>query len=134
MKRIYINSKIFTGVQQNSQPQSTPQHSDVLLPLILAGLVLLWLLWRHKTRGRRWYRKMLKSDAWMEKKERILARDHHRCRWAGCRNRWWLDVHHLYRVNGAPPDQIPDSALMTLCHRHHEMVRGPVPIVSFALE
>jgi len=51
------------------------------------------------------------------KRARIIARDKHRCTVPGCRNKKWLDVHHIkHREHGGGNE---DGNLTTLCSGHH---------------
>jgi hypothetical protein len=51
------------------------------------------------------------------KRERIIARDQHRCAVPGCRSKKHLDVHHIkHREHGGGHE---DSNLITLCSGHH---------------
>ncbi len=51
------------------------------------------------------------------KRERIIARDQHRCAVPGCRSKKHLDVHHIvHQEHGGGHE---DSNLITLCSGHH---------------
>ena len=52
-------------------------------------------------------------------RERILARDMHRCQVPWCRSTQYLDVHHvIHRADGGDN---ADSNLTTLCRGHHRL-------------
>jgi hypothetical protein len=48
----------------------------------------------------------------------VLRRDHHACRVPGCKNRRWVDVHHIIRRSDGG-SHAPDG-LVTLCRAHHD--------------
>jgi 5-methylcytosine-specific restriction endonuclease McrA len=50
----------------------------------------------------------------------VLRRDHHACRVPGCRNRRWVDVHHIVRRSDGGA-HAPEG-LVTLCRAHHDAV------------
>ena len=69
------------------------------------------------------YQKKLKDQRWLDKRERILTRDNHKCQWCGRTTN--LQVHHKYYVKypneiKAEPWDYPDDALMTLCDDCHK--------------
>lgn len=69
------------------------------------------------------YTELLDSEEWRRKREEILSRDGHRCRWCGSDEN--LQVHHKYysrypdgrKVN---PWNYPNDALITLCDSCHK--------------
>jgi hypothetical protein len=62
-------------------------------------------------------------------RRRVFERDGHRCAVPYCRNRLWLDLHHI-RPRHAGGDHRADN-LVTLCSTHHQMIhRGQVFIVA----
>ncbi len=50
----------------------------------------------------------------------VLARDGHRCRATGCRNGWFVDLHHVQPVSTGGGDVMGN--LVTLCGVHHAML------------
>ena len=69
------------------------------------------------------YEEKLEDQRWKDKRERILTRDGHKCKWCGRTTN--LQVHHKYYnkyPNGkmVDPWDYPDDALMTLCDDCHK--------------
>lgn len=69
------------------------------------------------------YEEKLSDVRWKAKREKILARDGHKCQWCGKTDH--LQVHHKYYMKYpdnrfAEPWDYPDDALMTLCENCHK--------------
>lgn len=56
--------------------------------------------------------------------KRVKARDGNKCQHPGCWRRRRLQVHHIIRYADAPSLQVNEKNLITLCSRHHYMVRN----------
>lgn len=87
--------------------------------VVLIGLFIKALFPNKKHYNRREnYEKYIHSSAWKRKRERVLKRDHYRCRKCGksnCR----LEVHHLtYKHFGNEP--LED--LLTVCSQCHHRI------------
>lgn len=65
------------------------------------------------------YRKQLRSPLWQRRRLEIFERDNWTCQQCGARNRE-LQVHHRWYVPGTAPWEVPDKALITLCHICHK--------------
>ena len=64
------------------------------------------------------YGQLLRHPKWIKTRQRITARDGHRCRNCGCRGP--LEVHHIrYARYRAAPWRYPDAWLITLCAPCH---------------
>lgn len=69
------------------------------------------------------YAEKLKSPEWIERKNKILARDLYRCQNCGKNNRI-LEVHHLDYLGDNEPWEYPDDMLLALCYECHRKERG----------
>lgn len=65
------------------------------------------------------YKELLKDKLWRKKRTEILKRDKYKCR--RCLETKGLEVHHKYYLEDKLPWEVPNSALITLCRKHHEM-------------
>jgi hypothetical protein len=68
-------------------------------------------------------------------RNKVLARDHHRCTVPGCRSTQNLDVHHLQHLEHGGTHEMGN--LTTLCDGHHVahhdrriLIRGPAPDIT----
>ena len=91
---------------------------------IIFLLLMVYLVWRtfRKIGGGRSYKELLDTDEWRRKRQRILKRDNHVCKWCGRSDH--LQVHHKYYEKYpdntfAEPWDYPDTALITLCESCH---------------
>jgi 5-methylcytosine-specific restriction endonuclease McrA len=66
------------------------------------------------------YSDKLATPEWLERREKIKARDGHACVLCGAKKP--LHVHHLRYVRGKEPWEYPDEALVTLCAQHHAAI------------
>ena len=68
------------------------------------------------------YEELLRTPQWYNKRNIILSRDNHMCKWCGSTDT--LQVHHRYYLKCPSglkiyPWDYPDEALMTLCNNCH---------------
>jgi len=63
------------------------------------------------------YKKLLQSDFW--KKKDIHYVNNYKCTNCGATSN--LEVHHKYYYPGKLPWEYTDNALITLCHKCHEL-------------
>ena len=75
------------------------------------------------------YKELLKDKLWKEKRKLILKRDKYKCR--RCAETKSLEVHHRYYIEDKLPWEVPNSALITLCRKHHEMAHVGRTVSSF---
>jgi hypothetical protein len=64
------------------------------------------------------YKTQLTDVRWLNKRDKILSRDHYLC--TNCKGTNELHIHHLYYVNGKMAWQYPNNALITLCSICHK--------------
>lgn len=81
------------------------------------------------------YDNLLQTDDWKIKRDKILDRDNHTCRYCG-RHDGILQVHHKYYnvyPNGTRPKpwDYPDDALITLCDECHKRVHQKTKIKTY---
>lgn len=81
------------------------------------------------------YDNLLQTDDWKIKRDKILNRDNHTCRYCG-RHDGILQVHHKYYnvyPNGTRPKpwDYPDEALITLCDECHKRVHQNTKIKTY---
>ena len=80
------------------------------------------------------YDRLLHTDQWLAKRQKILDRDKHKCVYCGCEHS--LQVHHKYYSkypNGVKvaPWNYPDDALITLCDSCHKKVHSKKKIKTY---
>lgn len=75
---------------------------------------------KHYNNRRENYNKYIHSSAWRRKRERVLKRDHYKCRKCGKRN-CRLEVHHLTYKNFGDE---PLNDLITVCSRCHHKIHS----------
>lgn len=100
----------------------------------------MWKILRRRYRRQAWfgrgprltsfdvaYHAHMASTAWRRQRDRVVARDGHRC--VACGSGYLLNGHHTYYSD--PVGREPDSAIVTLCapchrttHLRHELTRG----------
>lgn len=66
--------------------------------------------------------KELQMDEWKKRRIPILIRDGKKCVICGSTEN--LNVHHIYYENGKHLWEYPNSALITLCEKCHQLVHG----------
>jgi len=69
------------------------------------------------------YSELLKHPKWQKKRLEIFERDKFECR-SCMANDKTLHVHHINYEDGKKPWQYPDSNLITLCEKCHEVVHS----------
>lgn len=75
------------------------------------------------------YQTQLKSDKWKKKRDKILKRDYHQCKF--CKSEDNLQVHHDIYIEGLKAWQVPDLFLVTLCAKCHKFEHSNRDINSF---
>lgn len=80
------------------------------------------------------YKEDLDDERWKEKREKILERDGHKCRWCGRSEN--LQVHHKYYNKYPDGSRVrawdyPDNALMVLCDRCHKKYHSKYQVKSY---
>ena len=68
------------------------------------------------------YSNDLKDIRWIEKRNKVIRRDHHRC--TECGNTEWLQAHHTTYSTKLKPWEYPDHTLITLCADCHERLHA----------
>ena len=70
------------------------------------------------------YKRYLQSPEWIEKRNRVLARDRHRCRVCGCRHK--LHVHHVRYEDVREAETLNHLiCLCSTCHaKIHELIHS----------
>lgn len=57
-------------------------------------------------------------------RQKVLARDKHKCQWYGCNSSKKLNVHHIHRWCDNPGLRYDENNGITLCSLHHKMISG----------
>jgi len=75
------------------------------------------------------YAEKLRDPRWQKKRLEIMSRDRFTCRSCGDASKT-LNVHHCYYTKGSMPWEYPDSALVTYCHRCHQIIEQRIAYMN----
>lgn len=67
------------------------------------------------------YQEKLQNVRWKIKRNRVIQKDNHECRFCQLQNKS-NHVHHGYYEKGLEPWEYEDESLWTLCERHHKQI------------
>lgn len=77
------------------------------------------------------YEEKLNNPLWLEKRQRIIRRDGHKCKI--CSSKDNLQVHHRYYVFKCDPWDYDDRALVTLCESCHKLVHDTLSPLVYSI-
>ncbi len=63
----------------------------------------------------------------------VRKRDNGCCKWPGCRNKKFTEVHHIFPRSKYPQYEYSIDHAILLCIKHHKMVTGKEDVYAFKL-
>lgn len=57
-------------------------------------------------------------------RQKVYARDNHKCQWPNCNSRKKLNAHHIRRWADFPGLRFATDNGITLCKDHHKLITG----------